>query len=363
MNQFKIKYDNLIQTVIKKYPRPVKYYKNGKGTCKEQLIINEQLKNEFPNVKFNIHHIKPKCLGGKDDIENLVYMSINEHIEAHWLLFQMYAHDPEHCVQLCNAYGLVKNMLNTLHANKKHKNCKSIVQINPYTKQLICVYDSLSDAVTSIKHKNISSVLSGEKQTAGGYFWMYKTQWDNEQERNKILSSYNKIPYKEAWNKQQICQVLINNDTMTLVETFNSISDVRKQKHVQYSSIINVCNNTQKYCGKNKLIFMYKYMYDDKNLQKKFVKEWNNIKQDISSFIVQIDIDNKKCINLFENTKNIVDTMNIKYSQYITKSCRTQCLCNGYVWQYVKDMNQFIKYNTEYKDSFNHLIKNTQWKY
>mgnify|MGYP002165778865 CR=1 FL=1 len=84
--------------MIKKYPRPVKYYKNGKGTCKEQLIINEQLKNEFPNVKFNIHHIKPKCLGGKDDIENLVYMSINEHIEAHWLLFQMYAHDPEHCV-------------------------------------------------------------------------------------------------------------------------------------------------------------------------------------------------------------------------------------------------------------------------
>ena len=37
-----------------------------------------------------IHHIKPKCLGGSDDEENLVVLTFKEHFIAHKLLTKIY---------------------------------------------------------------------------------------------------------------------------------------------------------------------------------------------------------------------------------------------------------------------------------
>ena len=36
------------------------------------------------------HHILPKCLGGKDDYENLVYLTARQHLLAHWLLMKAF---------------------------------------------------------------------------------------------------------------------------------------------------------------------------------------------------------------------------------------------------------------------------------
>lgn len=40
------------------------------------------------------HHIKPKCLGGTDDIDNLVALTAREHFIAHLLLMKLYPLEP-----------------------------------------------------------------------------------------------------------------------------------------------------------------------------------------------------------------------------------------------------------------------------
>lgn len=49
------------------------------------------------------HHVIPKCLGGPDDIDNLVSMPASLHYEAHRLLSMMY---PK-CHPLCNAWWIM----------------------------------------------------------------------------------------------------------------------------------------------------------------------------------------------------------------------------------------------------------------
>jgi len=40
------------------------------------------------------HHILPKCLGGTDELENIVQLTAEEHFLAHQLLVKMYPNEP-----------------------------------------------------------------------------------------------------------------------------------------------------------------------------------------------------------------------------------------------------------------------------
>lgn len=40
---------------------------------------------------FESHHILPKCIGGKNDLNNLVLLTCREHIICHWLLTKMFS--------------------------------------------------------------------------------------------------------------------------------------------------------------------------------------------------------------------------------------------------------------------------------
>ena len=42
---------------------------------------------------FERHHITPKCIGGVDDFQNLVYLSARCHLLAHWLLMKALPHE------------------------------------------------------------------------------------------------------------------------------------------------------------------------------------------------------------------------------------------------------------------------------
>lgn len=42
------------------------------------------------------HHIIPRSMGGKDTFDNLILLSIEEHVEAHYLLALQYENDVEH---------------------------------------------------------------------------------------------------------------------------------------------------------------------------------------------------------------------------------------------------------------------------
>ena len=75
------------------------------------------------------HHIIPKCFGGSNDKSNLVKLTINEHIIAHWLLYKHYYLNQDfyksnkmycalyrmvgsnNCQQMCNNTKISSNVL------------------------------------------------------------------------------------------------------------------------------------------------------------------------------------------------------------------------------------------------------------
>jgi len=59
-----------------------KHYQNL-VTSRNNRIVKE---GEY----YETHHILPKCMGGKNNKENLVVLTAKEHYIAHWLLAKMY---------------------------------------------------------------------------------------------------------------------------------------------------------------------------------------------------------------------------------------------------------------------------------
>jgi hypothetical protein len=63
----------------------------------EELIQQARLDEMFGGrekvafeYKYESHHIIPRCLGGSDNPDNLVNLTLAEHFEAHFLLFKLY---------------------------------------------------------------------------------------------------------------------------------------------------------------------------------------------------------------------------------------------------------------------------------
>ena len=55
----------------------------------DKLIIKHGIKDKPEGIYTEHHHILPKCLGGEDTLENLVYLSARCHLLAHWVLVRM----------------------------------------------------------------------------------------------------------------------------------------------------------------------------------------------------------------------------------------------------------------------------------
>jgi hypothetical protein len=54
------------------------------------LIENHGIVSKPLYGYFERHHILPKCMGGKDEYDNLIYLNARCHLLAHWLLMKAY---------------------------------------------------------------------------------------------------------------------------------------------------------------------------------------------------------------------------------------------------------------------------------
>ena len=114
---------------------------------------------------YELHHILPKCIGGNDDVDNLVYLLPEEHYVAHMLLVKIYE-DPK----LAHA----ANMMSKSSKNNRRNN-KSYAWVRK-------------------RHaKSISENQSGKGNSQYGTFWITNGS------ENKKLKSSEVIP--EGWRK------------------------------------------------------------------------------------------------------------------------------------------------------------------
>ena len=68
------------------------------------LLIEKHGTKDKPEGYSERHHIVPKCIGGSDDEDNLVYLSARCHFLAHALLSKIYTD-----TKLLTAYWLMAN--------------------------------------------------------------------------------------------------------------------------------------------------------------------------------------------------------------------------------------------------------------
>lgn len=74
----------------------------------QSLVVNAKSRTNS-NGLFEIHHIVPRCLGGSNDTENLVKLSLREHYFAHVLLYKIHKGNRRNAGKLIAALNLMSN--------------------------------------------------------------------------------------------------------------------------------------------------------------------------------------------------------------------------------------------------------------
>lgn len=117
-----------------------------------QLIENAR---DRPTLKgyMERHHITPRCLGGSDDLENLVYLTFKEHFLAHWLLTKFMEGQVKH--KLLQA--IWRMCCGTTKQGRK-------VASWQYARARLAVYESQIGKPRSIEYREkIARTLTGKK--------------------------------------------------------------------------------------------------------------------------------------------------------------------------------------------------------
>jgi hypothetical protein len=99
----------------------------------QKIINNAKIKNNIKEKYYEIHHIIPKCLGGNNEPNNLVNLTLKEHYICHKLLCYIY---PEN-KSLAHAYWMmtittIGAMENIRKDNLYIKDCEKIRRIRPF---------------------------------------------------------------------------------------------------------------------------------------------------------------------------------------------------------------------------------------
>lgn len=166
-------------------------YKKWYTLLIDKAILREKLIDEY----YEEHHIIPKCIGGNDTSDNLVYLTYREHLIVHILLCKIYPHSKK--------LAFAANIM--LYGNKTSKRLK-LRGVSTRTKSMIkrnavnarkgmkmpewfgpYIAQKNKERIVSDETKNkISKANKGKKKTA-----------EHREKMEKILWKKGNIP----WNK------------------------------------------------------------------------------------------------------------------------------------------------------------------
>ena len=143
-------------------------------------MISEQLLNK--SMK-HTHHIIPRHMGGTDDPDNLIELTIEEHAEAHRLLYEKYGHWQDK-VAWQGLLGLIghEDIMREMYDSRKGSNNAM------YGKP--CFY-KMTDEEKERWRANLSKASKGKKKPAG---FAEKLSKRNSGSGNPMFG-------KEPWNK------------------------------------------------------------------------------------------------------------------------------------------------------------------
>lgn len=125
------------------------------------LILDAQLDPKCDDYKEN-HHIIPKCMGGQDELANMVKLTARQHYLAHWLLYKIYKTS-----ELVHAW----NLMSRVSVGQEERSVNS--HLFKYCKEK--------------RSKILSESSKGEKN------WFYNKKHSEESKKKMSLANKGKI--------------------------------------------------------------------------------------------------------------------------------------------------------------------------
>ena len=131
-----------------------------------------QSRGSFNDHGFEVHHIKPKCIGGSDEPSNLIPLTPREHFIAHWLLAKIHS-DNEKLV-----YAFHSMCRSNLSQVGRKENSKSY----EYGRRMLA--QVLSSKFKGKKNPKHSERMKGKKNPM---FGRHHSELSNDSNRQKHL--------------------------------------------------------------------------------------------------------------------------------------------------------------------------------
>lgn len=211
----------------------------------------------------------------------------------------------------CKHTEEVKRLLKNMHSIP-------VVQLDK-NGQFITEYQCATDASIAIKIDtgSILKCCADEEhyQSAGGYLWMYKTDYDNG--KNK------------QYRNNHIRQVIQLDIEGNFIAEYSSINEASMTTGICDTSILMCCKDVYKSSGG--FIWKYKEAYNTNN---NVVYVDSRLRQ-----VVQFDLQGN-IINQYKSIKDASEKLGIRSSN-ISRCCSLHAkTAGGFVWRYKEDINE-----------------------
>jgi hypothetical protein len=119
------------------------------------------------NSMKHIHHILPKYLGGTDDPSNLVELTVEEHAEAHRLLYEQYGNWQDYCAWQALSGRLGKEEVLRMAQGMANKGKKRSPETIAKMKEAALKREARhrADGTLEKKKQNIANAMKGYKKS------------------------------------------------------------------------------------------------------------------------------------------------------------------------------------------------------
>lgn len=94
----------------------------------KSLMTSRKDQTKNSNQYTEVHHIVPKCLGGTNDLGNLVVLTYREHYLAHWLLTKIYPNNSKLLWAFSLMDGKLSPLSNRQTSSVQYARCKKALQ-------------------------------------------------------------------------------------------------------------------------------------------------------------------------------------------------------------------------------------------
>ena len=210
------------------------------------IIEFGQHRKDLPNpesIVYERHHIKPRCIGGTDDMYNLVDLTLREHYIAHMLLAE---ENPEEEKLVC-AWHFMSTIKDGIYQATPEEyeasrlaiikaQGEAVYQLDKEGKVIAC-YHSAREAGRQVgtSYTHIIECCNKERHRAKGYFWQTVKDYAENGFSHKAFME----------EKPPVMQYDLNGN---FIASYESFADAARAMGVTAPSIRHCCIGKTKTC-------------------------------------------------------------------------------------------------------------------